>query len=240
MSANIYHHVTCTTYSSTLTVFVCEESSATGLFCSNSFQLNADGDSTLTIASRSWGPSFPNPTIRESWVFFQSWSVVECCTFPSLPIHQLLDVSLWQLCFKGFKDHKESFALAVSWSEGQLTLTVDCCLLPTSETCAGIRGPFWRPRWTTSECCSGSSRESRSWTAGRGSWSTLTAICCFVSRSVGWFLAVMSCLDALEPSLHLTPSWEAALLIHHDAVVTEHACCKSGSEKTRSAGGARH
>lgn len=68
------------------------------------------------------------------------------------------------------------------WSAGQLTLTVDLCLLYTPETCAGIRAPFWKPQWTISGSYSGSSREPRSLSADRGSWSTQTAIWCFAYR----------------------------------------------------------
>lgn len=68
--------------------------------------------------------------------------MVESFQFCFLPIHEHLDVSLKQVRFKGFKGHKESFAAPVSWSDGQLTLNVDPCLVSTSETCAGIRAPF--------------------------------------------------------------------------------------------------
>ena len=84
--------------------------------------------------------------------------------------------------FKVFKGAVKSPVLF--WSAGQLILTVALCLLYTPETCAGIRAPFWKPRWTISGGYSGSSREPRSWSADRGSWSTQTAIWCSAFRWV--------------------------------------------------------
>lgn len=78
------------------------------------------------------------------------------------------------------------FKLTLIWKKKPIN---DCChsygdAPTTTERCAGIKAPSWKPLWTTSESYKRSSREPRMLKCDRKSWSRPTTSWCCGSRSV--------------------------------------------------------